>query len=207
MKPFLFSAALLALFGQSASAQDLSQGHVHGPAAATPAAAVSSPPPPAPVLTPPSRSLADIKTADGKTIGIVALQAATSGVLLRVDGSGGLTPGWHGMHFHQTADCSDPKFLTSGAHMNHAEGKRAHGLLNPGGPDFGDLVNLYVAADGSGHAEAYSPLVRLDPGSGDAQTVLHDADGSALVIHANGDDHLNQPIGGAGARVACAVIK
>jgi len=36
---------------------------------------------------------------------------------------------------------------------------------------------------------------------------LLDEDGTALIIHENRDDHLTQPIGGAGARVACAVIK
>ena len=35
---------------------------------------------------------------------------------------------------------------------------------------------------------------------------LWDEDGSAVVIHANPDDHRSQPIGGAGERVACAVI-
>jgi Cu-Zn family superoxide dismutase len=36
---------------------------------------------------------------------------------------------------------------------------------------------------------------------------LSDADGSALVFHANADDQTTQPIGGAGDRVACAVVK
>jgi Cu-Zn family superoxide dismutase len=36
---------------------------------------------------------------------------------------------------------------------------------------------------------------------------LRDGDGSALIIHANEDDHTSQPIGGAGARIGCAVIK
>ena len=40
-----------------------------------------------------------------------------------------------------------------------------------------------------------------------ANGVTPTADGSALVIHAAADDHQTQPIGGAGARVACAVIK
>ena len=33
---------------------------------------------------------------------------------------------------------------------------------------------------------------------------LRSGDGSAVIIHANADDHLTQPIGGAGPRVACA---
>jgi Cu-Zn family superoxide dismutase len=36
---------------------------------------------------------------------------------------------------------------------------------------------------------------------------LRDADGSAVIVHLNADDHMAQPIGNAGARVACAVIK
>jgi Cu-Zn family superoxide dismutase len=148
-----------------------------------------------------------ITLADGTSIGTLSLTAAPSGVLLQVDITKGLTPGWHGMHFHQTGDCSDPKFMTSGGHMNHAESKKPHGLLNPEGPDFGDMVNLYAAADGSAHGQAFTTAVRLEARSSATEAVLRDADGSALVIHANADDHISQPIGGAGARVACAVIK
>ena len=41
----------------------------------------------------------------------------------------------------------------------------------------------------------------------DVTVVLLDADGSAIVVHASPDDHKSQPIGGAGARVACGVVK
>ena len=34
-----------------------------------------------------------------------------------------------------------------------------------------------------------------------------DDDGSAAIIHEGRDDHMSQPIGGAGGRVACAVIE
>jgi len=176
----------------------LAQVHDHA-SMATPAAATA---PAAPMAT-----TTPIKMADGTSIGTLSLTAAPTGVLLQVDITKGLTPGWHGMHFHQTGDCSDPKFMTSGGHMNHAESKKPHGLLNPDGPDFGDLINLYVAADGSAHAQGFSARVRLDAGSSTPEQVLRDADGSALVIHANPDDHVSQPIGGAGGRVACAVIK
>lgn len=148
-----------------------------------------------------------IKTPDGSAIGTLTLTGAPSGVLLQVDIATGLTPGWHGMHFHQTGDCSDAKFMNTGGHMNHAEAKKPHGFFNPAGPDFGDLTNLYAVADGSAHAQVYTARVRLEPGTGLPEQVLRDGDGSALVIHANSDDFMTQPIGGSGPRVACAVIK
>ena len=55
------------------------------------------------------------------------------------------------------------------------------------------------------NAEVFTSHARLAQ-NGPGQWLL-DADGSALVIHANPDDHSSQPIGGAGDRVACAVIK
>jgi len=54
--------------------------------------------------------------------------------------------------------------------------------------------------------ELYSQLVVLRPGTSTTVPALLDADGSAIVIHANPDDHMTQPIGGAGARVACGAI-
>ena len=47
----------------------------------------------------------------------------------------------------------------------------------------------------------YARLAEFGPGA-----ALLDTDGSALVIHANPDDQSSQPIGGAGARVACGTI-
>ena len=79
-----------------------------------------------------------------------------------------------------------------------------HGLLNPDANESGDLPNIYAAADGAANAEVYSTYVALEAGS--AKPKLVDADGSAIVVHASADDHRTQPIGGAGARVACGVI-
>jgi Cu-Zn family superoxide dismutase len=137
----------------------------------------------------PAPATTRIQAPDGRVIGQAAFRAASDGVLLQVRIEG-LTPGWHGMHFHATGDCSDPKFQNSGGHINHAAMKAAHGLLNPGGPDMGDLPNLYVHSDGTGQAQAFTDLVKWSD--------LTDADGSALVFHASADDHTTQPIGGAG---------
>jgi Cu-Zn family superoxide dismutase len=141
----------------------------------------------------------DMLGKDGKKIGEVTLTAAPKGVLIDIDiKPGGLPAGKHGLHFHETADCSDiGEYKKSGAHAGHGEGK--HGLLNPNGPEPGDLPNLIVLADGSAQAALYTDLIKLDD--------LKDANGSALLIHADKDDHMSQPIGGAGARIACGVIK
>ena len=139
----------------------------------------------------------------GEKIGTLSLQGAPTGVLLTVEiAAGGLEPGWHGIHLHQKGDCSDVgEFKKSGGHINPS-GKK-HGLLNPDGPDNADLPNIHAAADGSAHAQMFNGRLTLI----DGDVPLLDDDGSALIIHENQDDGMTQPIGGAGARVACAAIK
>ncbi|MDG2529759.1 superoxide dismutase[Cu-Zn] [Caulobacter endophyticus] len=151
----------------------------------------------------PATAIAEIKGADGKTIGTGTITEAPHGVLLKIEAKG-LTPGWHGLHFHEKGDCGTPDFKSAGAHV-HTTATVVHGLLNPNGNDNGDLPNLYAAADGSAVTEVFSPLVSLKGAGG--RPALLDADGSAIVIHASPDDHTSQPIGGAGARSACGVVK
>ena len=140
----------------------------------------------------------------GNALGTITVTGVPKGVILRVEATG-LSPGWHGMHFHEKGDCSDLKFTSAGAHV-HAATPVVHGILNENANDAGDLPNLYVGTDGSAMVELYSTLVSLS--GGDAmRPALMDADGAALVIHANPDDYRTQPIGGAGDRVACAVIR
>lgn len=144
-----------------------------------------------------------LKNAAGASVGSASLRAGPHGVLLRIEVSG-LAPGWHALHFHETGDCSKSDFTSAGAHV-HGQASKVHGLLNPDFNEAGDLPNLHVGADGTGAAEVYSSLVTLAP-DGAGAAALADKDGSALVIHANPDDYLSQPIGGAGARIACGVI-
>ena len=75
-------------------------------------------------------------------------------------------------------------------------------MLNPDGPDEGTCLISMANPDGSANAEVSSLAIRVL-----GQNGLRDADGSALVIHASEDDHTSQPIGNAGARIACAVLK
>ncbi|RAK58047.1 superoxide dismutase family protein [Phenylobacterium deserti] len=154
-------------------------------------------------LAQPATVKVELKNAAGASAGSATLTDAPKGVLIRVEARG-LTPGWHGLHFHETGDCSKSDFTSAGGHT-HGGGDRKHGLLNPDANETGDLPNLFAAADGSATGEFYSTLVSLK-GAGGRQG-LQDANGSALLIHASADDQTTQPIGGAGARVACGVIK
>ena len=137
----------------------------------------------------------------GATIGEASLIESNVGVLIRLT-LDGVAPGWHAIHIHEIGNCDDTdRFMNSGGHFNVYE--RAHGLLNPDGPDNGDLPNVYAHADGSVRVEMLTPLVSL---KGPDRPAVLDYDGSALVMHTNPDDHVTQPIGGAGARIACGVI-
>lgn len=144
---------------------------------------------------------ADVVNNDGKAIGTATVTGNDDVTVIRlILGPGALSPGWHGIHLHAVGDCSDTaKFQASKAHVNHDNAK--HGLLNPDGPDDGDLPNIFAIADGSVSAE----LAREEGLIGSDGYL--DADGFALVIHANPDDHVSQPIGGAGDRVACAAFR
>ncbi|MDP1632092.1 MAG: superoxide dismutase family protein [Caulobacter sp.] len=155
-----------------------------------------------PAFAAPAPLTVALKGSGGEDRGSATLTEAPGGVLMRVEVSG-LTPGWHGLHFHEKGDCSSADFKSSGGHV-HGPAPAVHGLLNPAASEAGDLPNLYVGADGVGRAEMFTTQVSLTAAG---RLALLDADGSALVVHASPDDHMSQPIGGAGSRVACGVIK
>jgi len=146
---------------------------------------------------------------DGVEMGGVVFTNGSQGVLMRVDVAG-LSEGWHAMHLHQVGDCSDGAagFKASKGHINPDENE--HGLLNPNGNERADIPNIYAGPDGRATAEIYRAGVALYPSEAStAQSGPHplmDDDGFAVIIHVNADDHVTQPIGGAGARVACAAM-
>ena len=142
---------------------------------------------------------ADIVNTDGAVIGKATFEQTPTGVLMSVDVAG-LPPGAHGIHLHATGSCT-PNFKAATGHVN--PGKVKHGLRNPEGPDNGDLPNLFAAADGTAKAEFFT--TRVSVAGGDAPALL-DEDGSAVIIHEMPDDHMTQPIGGAGGRIGCGII-
>lgn len=156
-------------------------------------------PSPGPALAQDAR--ATLVDASGATVGEVELVAAPAGGVLLVARLANLPPGIHGFHIHRTGACEPPSFDSAGGHFNpHGDD---HGVLAHGGRHAGDLPNLHVPPGGAVTIELFLERVTLD--ENDDESLL-DADGSAVVIHANADDHQSQPAGEAGARIACGVI-
>jgi Cu-Zn family superoxide dismutase len=169
------------------------------------ALAQSAAPAPTPAPAPPPQAVvtAALKTADGADAGVVTGYEGPLGMIFRVEGRG-WPAGWHAVHLHAVGSCEAPAFTSAGPHVNHAESARPHGLLNKnGGPDLGDLQNIYAAADGAANADVYLAWEGLDATEND----YVDGNGLSFVVHANPDDYVSQPIGGAGARIACGVFQ
>jgi Cu-Zn family superoxide dismutase len=141
--------------------------------------------------------------AAGQTIGEVRAWQTAGGVSFRIQATG-LPHGIHGIHVHSVGRCDPPDFASAGPHWNPAG--RKHGLGNPAGPHAGDLPNVEVAANGVLAATVTLPNASLFAPPG-APGALLDADGAALVIHAQADDNVTDPSGNSGARIACAVIR
>lgn len=148
--------------------------------------------------------------AQGAAIGQAVFTEGPRGVMLRIElAANALPPGWHGAHLHSVGDCSDRAngFQASSAHLGHGEHGPQHGLMNPAGPERGDLPNIFAPVGVPFGVEFYLPDATLAADLDDDRRYrLLDDDGTALIIHAGADDHLSQPIGGAGARIACAAL-
>lgn len=142
---------------------------------------------------------ADLKNADGKSVGMATLREIKGGVLLTVEAKE-LSLGLHAIHIHEVGKCEEPQFTSAGGHFNPTKVK--HGLKSPEGGHGGDMPNLYVTKEGIARYQTLNDRITL--GSGDMS--VFDADGSTLVIHAIADDDTTAPAGNAGERIACGVI-
>ena len=108
------------------------------------------------------------------------------------------TPGVHGLHIHEKGDCSAPDASSAGAHFNAAGNPHA-------GPTemhrhAGDLGNITIEANGTGHMELVTDLLTVKPGP---NSVV----GKAVIFHEKADDLQTQPTGNAGGRLGCGVVQ
>lgn len=111
-----------------------------------------------------------------------------------------LTPGEHGVHLHEKADCSSPDGSSAGGHWNPTmkpHGKRGEGTSF----HKGDIGNISVGQDGKGTMRL--TVQGWSIGGADSTNVV----GKSVIIHAAPDDFTSQPAGNAGARVGCGEIE
>lgn len=148
----------------------------------------------------PAAASADIHDGSGRLVGTATARQVGADVRIRIEATA-LPPGIHGAHIHTAGMCAPPDFTSAGGHWNPTS--HQHGKDNPAGMHMGDLPNLTVGANGRGHAEFNIANASI----AGAANMLLDADGAAIVIHAQADDYKTDPSGNSGGRIACGVFR
>jgi Cu-Zn family superoxide dismutase len=131
--------------------------------------------------------------------GRVIFYQAGSQVRVVADVTGVSPPGNHGFHVHENGKCErDPgkDFASAGGHFNPSG--TPHACPDAASHHAGDLGNIVINADGTGHVDVTTSALSL---SGASSVV-----GRAVILHAAPDDCTTQPTGNAGGRLACGVI-
>ena len=125
----------------------------------------------------------------------------------------GLAAGLHGAHIHTIGlcepDAAGVAFGAAGGHFNpHGAPHGEHTRDEHADHHAGDLPNLVANDVGRGRLNTASAHFTL---AHDVAESLFDANGSAIVVHANQDDYVTQsgPLGpgNSGPRIACGVIE
>jgi Cu-Zn family superoxide dismutase len=144
---------------------------------------------------------ADIRNADGQTVGVATFTQDPQGIMVNVNVRK-LPPGKHGIHIHAMGRCDPPEFKSAMGHLN-PEGRK-HGRKNPEGAHAGDLPNLEVGVDGTGTLRATIPgiTLRIYTPTGIILPL-----GTAVCIDAAPDDEMTDPDGNSGVRIACGVLE
>lgn len=137
---------------------------------------------------------AEVVSNDG-VAGTVSVTPTASGVTVVSIDLTGVPAGEHGVHIHETGDCSAADYKSAGGHL---AGGKEHGVMVEGGPHAGDMPNVTVGDDGVLKVTVFK--TDLTP------ELLMDADGAGFIVHAGADDYTSQPAGDAGSRIACAVL-
>lgn len=130
--------------------------------------------------------------------GSVTLTETAGGLAVSVEVSN-VPPGKHGLHIHQYGNCADGGKAAGGHYNPHGV---KHGFLPKDGFEgahAGDLGNIEVGPDGAGKLELTLPGLRLSGGE-------HSVGGRSVILHEQVDD-FGQPLGNAGGRIGCGVIR
>jgi Cu-Zn family superoxide dismutase len=158
------------------------------------------------------------RTEGGSASALAVLQAAPGGprvegsvlffsrgggdVQVIADVSGLDKPGLYALHVHEKGECvTDPAgkapFASAGNDFNPTAA--VHACPDAPKRHAGDLGNIEIKADGTGHLELSIKALAL---SGTSSVV-----DKAVILHAGADDCATQPDGNAGAPLACGVAQ
>ena len=135
-------------------------------------------------------------TTGNKTVGEVTFEQLGGKVRVTAQVIGLKPNQEHGFHIHEVGDCGSGDGMSAKGHFNphgkpHGKGSERHA---------GDLPNLKADAKGRATLSADLDILTVTPGP--ASVV-----GRGIIVHAQPDDYTSQPVGNAGARLACGVIK
>jgi superoxide dismutase, Cu-Zn family len=147
----------------------------------------------------PALASAGLKPTTGnKTVGEVTFEQVGDKVRVTAQVIGLKPDQEHGFHIHEVGDCSSGDGMSAKGHFNPLG--KPHGPTKSGERHAGDMPNL--KADKSGRAKLAVDLdvITVTPGS---TSII----GRGVIVHAQPDDYTSQPVGNAGARMACGVIK
>lgn len=145
-----------------------------------------------------ARASAVIESRSGSTVaGKATFTEVEGGVLVEIEVNH-TPPGWHAVHVHEKGDCSAADGSSAGGHFNPET--KSHG--SPHAPDHhaGDLGNLWVAENGTGHHALLMPDLTVADGPSSVR-------GRSIIVHEKVDDLVTQPTGNAGGRIGCGVIQ
>jgi len=139
----------------------------------------------------------------GKSIGHITISESNYGLIFTPDLQD-LPPGLHGFHVHENASCapgmSDGKSIAALAAGGHLDPQNTGKHLGPYDPNghLGDLPPIYVNNEGIAHNPVLAPKLKS----------IQQIRNHAIMIHSGGDNHSDKPtpLGGGGARIACAIV-
>ena len=126
---------------------------------------------------------AELQDNEGNPAGTAEFVESPQGVEITANVTGGVEPGVHGLHIHETGDLSSSDFESAGDHFNPTDAE--HGFDNPNGPHAGDLENITIEENGTATYQTTNDRITL---SEEPNSIL-DEDGSALVVHEMEDDY------------------
>lgn len=142
----------------------------------------------------------ELKNAAGEGIGSATFTQNSNGSVRVQAQMRNLPPGAHAIHIHQFGQCA-PVFGAAGEHHNPLN--KTHGSMSKDPAHAADLPSFTAGADGTANFDVTSTLFTLTP----SDVTILDSDGSALIVHAKGDDYMTDPTGMADGRLACGVIQ